>query len=176
MFAIEHFDVEPDLITVAKSIAAGLPLSGVLGKAAIMDAPGDNAVGGTFVGNPVAQAAALAVLDVFEDEGLVERAGRIGETIRGRMSAWQERHPQIGDVRGLGAMLAIELVRDPATKEAAPELAAQVAEEALKRGLLLLRAGIHSNCIRVLCPLVIADPELEEALDAWEEALDTVLA
>src|SRR6266576_5139783 len=168
MFAIEHYDVEPDLITVAKSIAAGLPLSGVLGKAAIMDAPGDNAVGGTYVGNPVAQAAALAVLDVFEDEGLVERAGRIGETIRGRMSAWQDRHPQIGDVRGLGAMLAIELVRDPATKEPAPELAARVTEEAAQRGLLLLRAGVHSNCIRVLCPLVISGPELDEALGAWD--------
>ena len=106
MFAIEHYGVEPDLMTVAKSIAAGLPLSGVLGKAEIMDAPGDSAVGGTFVGNPVAQAAALAVLDVFEEEGLVERAERIGETIRGRMLAWQERHSQIGDVRGLGAMLA----------------------------------------------------------------------
>ena len=176
MFAIEHFDVEPDLITVAKSIAAGLPLSAVLGKAAIMDAPGDNAVGGTFVGNPVAQAAALAVLDVIEDEGLVDRAARIGETIRGRMPGWQERHPQIGDVRGLGAMLAIELVRDPATKEPAPELAERVAEEALRRGLLLLRAGIHSSCLRVLCPLVITDTELGEALDAWEEALDAVLA
>ena len=176
MFAIEHFGVEPDLITVAKSIAAGLPLSGVLGKAAIMDAPGDNAVGGTYVGNPVAQAAALAVLDVFEDEGLVERAGHIGETIRARMSAWQGRHAQIGDVRGLGAMLALELVRDPATKEPAPELASRVAEEASRRGLLLLKAGVHSNCLRVLCPLVITDPELEEALDAWGEALEAVLA
>src|SRR5207237_4376607 len=109
MFAIEHYDVEPDLITVAKSIAAGLPLSGVLGKAEIMDAPGENAVGGTYVGNPVAQAAALAVLDVFEEEGLVDRAGRIGETIRGRMAGWQERYSQIGDTRGLGAMRAIEL-------------------------------------------------------------------
>src|SRR6185437_6441133 len=143
----EHFGVEPDLITVAKSIAAGLPLSGVLGKAAIMDAPGDNAVGGTYVGNPVAQAAAVAVLDVYEEEGLIERATQIGETIRGRRSAWQERHAQIGDVRGLGAMLAIELVRDRTTKEPAPELALQVAEEAAQRGLLLLRAGVHSNCI-----------------------------
>ncbi|HEY8316381.1 MAG TPA: 4-aminobutyrate--2-oxoglutarate transaminase [Gaiellaceae bacterium] len=176
MFAIEHFDVEPDLITVAKSIAAGLPLSAVLGKAAIMDAPGDNAVGGTYVGNPVAQAAALAVLDVFEDEGLVERAGHIGETIRSRMVDWQSRFPQIGDVRGLGAMLAIEFVRDPATKEPAPELALRVAEAALERGLLLLRAGIHSNCIRVLCPLVITDTELDEALDTWDEALVAVLA
>jgi len=176
MFAIEHFGVEPDLLTVAKSIAAGLPLSGVLGKAEIMDAPGDNAVGGTFVGNPVAQAAALAVLDVFEEEGLVDRAEGIGDAIRGRMLAWQERHPQIGDVRGLGAMLAIELVRDPESKEPAPELASRVAEEAAQRGLLLLKAGVYSNCIRVLCPLVITDAELEEALGAWGEALDAVLA
>ena len=176
MFAIEHFGVEPDLITVAKSIAAGLPLSGVLGRAAIMDAPGDNAVGGTFVGNPVAQVAALAVLDVLEDEGLLERAGRIGEVIRGRMLEWQDRHPQIGDVRGLGAMLALELVRDPATKEPAPELALRVAEEALRRGLLLLRAGVHSNCLRVLCPLVVTDTELDEALDAWSAALEAVLS
>ena len=176
MFAIEHFEVEPDLITVAKSIAGGLPLSGVLGKAAIMDAPGDNAVGGTYVGNPVAQAAAVAVLDVYEEEGLIERATQIGEAIRGRMSAWQERHAQIGDVRGLGAMLAIELVRDRTTKEPAPELAAQVAEAAAQRGLLLLRAGVHSNCIRVLCPLVIGDSELDEALQAWDEALGAVLA
>jgi 4-aminobutyrate aminotransferase / (S)-3-amino-2-methylpropionate transaminase / 5-aminovalerate transaminase len=176
MFAIEHFGVEPDLVTVAKSIAAGLPLSGVIGRAEIMDAPADNAVGGTYVGNPVALAAANAVLDVFEDEGLVERAERIGETIRARMLAWQERHPRIGDVRGIGAMLAIELVEDPATKEPAPGLASAVAEEAARRGLLLLKAGIHSNCMRVLCPLVISDAELAEGLGAWEEALDTVLA
>ncbi len=176
MFAMEHYGVEPDLMTVAKSIAAGLPLSGVLGKAEIMDAPGDSAVGGTYVGNPVAQAAALAVLDVFEEESLVDRAERIGETIRGRMLGWQERHPQIGDVRGLGAMLAIEYVRDRGTKEPAPELAARVAEEAAQRGLLLLKAGTYSNCNRVLCPLVITDSELDEALGAWEDALDAVLA
>jgi 4-aminobutyrate aminotransferase/(S)-3-amino-2-methylpropionate transaminase len=176
MFAIEHYGVEPDLITVAKSIAAGLPLSGVLGKAAIMDAPEESAVGGTYVGNPVAQAAALAVLDVFEEEDLVERAERIGETIRGRMTGWQERHPQIGEVRGLGAMLALELVRSPETKEPAPELASRVAEECARRGLLILKAGVHSNCLRVLCPLVITEPELDEALGAWEEALATVLA
>ena len=176
MFAVEHYGVEPDLITVAKSIASGLPLSAVLGKAAIMDAPGDNAVGGTYVGNPVAQAAALAVLDVFEDEGLVERAQRIGETVRGRMTSWRDRYPRVGDVRGLGAMLAIELVSDPETKAPAPELASRVAEEAARRGLLLLKAGLHSNCIRVLCPLVITDAELDEALGAWDEALSVVLA
>ena len=176
MFAMEHFGVEPDLMTVAKSIAAGLPLSGVLGKAAIMDAPGDSAVGGTYVGNPVAQAAALAVLDVFAEEGLVERAQHIGETIRGRMSGWQERYPAVGDVRGLGAMLAVEYVEDRATKRPAPEIASRVAEAAAKRGLLLLKAGIHSNCNRVLCPLVITDAELDEALGVWEESLDAVLA
>ena len=176
MFAIEHYDVEPDLITIAKSLAGGLPLSGVLGKAAIMDAPGEGAIGGTYVGNPVALAAAGAVLDVLEDEGLVDRAERIGETIRGRMQEWERRYPQIGDVRGLGAMLAIELVEDRTTKEPAPELASAVAAEAAARGLLLLKAGTHSNCIRVLCPLVISDTELDEALGAWGEALDAVLA
>ena len=176
MFAIEHYDVEPDLIVVAKSIAAGLPLSGVLGKAAIMDAPGDGAIGGTYVGNPVAQAAALAVLDVFEDEGLVERAAQIGDTIRARMTSWQERWPQIGDVRGLGAMLAVELVRDPETKEPAADLATAVADAAAERGLLLLKAGIYSNCIRVLTPLVITDAELDEALAVWEEAFAATLS
>ena len=176
MFAIEHAGIEPDLIVLAKSIAAGLPLSAVLGKAEIMDAPDDGAVGGTYVGNPVALAAAGAVLDVFAEDGLVERAERIGDTIRGRMLEWQRRHPQIGDVRGLGAMLAIELVEDPVSKRPAADLASAVTEAAAERGLLLLKAGTHSNCIRVLCPLVIGDDELEEALGAWGEALDAVLA
>jgi 4-aminobutyrate aminotransferase / (S)-3-amino-2-methylpropionate transaminase / 5-aminovalerate transaminase len=176
MFAMEHFDVEPDLVIVAKSIAAGLPLSGVLGRAEIMDAAHEAAVGGTFVGNPVAQAAALAVLDVIEDEGLCERAVVIGAAIRERMEAWQAVHPQIGDVRGLGAMLAIELVLDPASKTPASELATAVVDEATRRGLLLLKAGLESNCIRVLCPLVISDVELQEALDVWEASLGAVLA
>jgi 4-aminobutyrate aminotransferase / (S)-3-amino-2-methylpropionate transaminase / 5-aminovalerate transaminase len=176
MFAIEHYGVEPDLMTLAKSIAAGLPLSAVVGKAEIMDCLPDNSVGGTYVGNPVALAAAVAVLDVFEEEGLVERAQHIGETMRTRMLSWQERYEAIGDVRGLGAMLAVEYVEDRATKEPAPAIATRVAEEAAKRGLLLLKAGIHSNCNRVLCPLVITDAELEEALGAWEDALEAVLA
>jgi 4-aminobutyrate aminotransferase/(S)-3-amino-2-methylpropionate transaminase len=170
-FAIEHSGVEPDLLTVAKSIAMGLPLSGVLGKAGIMDSAHEGAVGGTFVGNPVAIAAALAVLDVIADEGLVGRAHEIGATIRARMEAWQERWPQIGDVRGLGAMLAIELVRDPQTKEPDSELASRVVAAALERGLLLLKAGVAGNCIRVLVPLVIDDALLDEALGVWEDAL-----
>ena len=120
MWGIQHHDVEPDLMVVAKSIAGGLPLSGVIGKAEIMDAPDDSAIGGTYVGNPVAQAAALAVLDVFDEENLVERAGAIGDTIRSRMEAWQERWDAIGDVRGLGAMLAIELVLDPRRRSPTP--------------------------------------------------------
>jgi 4-aminobutyrate aminotransferase/(S)-3-amino-2-methylpropionate transaminase len=171
MFAIEHYGIEPDLMTVAKSIAGGLPLSGVIGKAEIMDAPPDSAIGGTYVGNPVAQAAALAVLDVFEEENLVERAQQIGERIRERMVSWQERVEQIGDVRGLGAMLAIEFVRDRDSKEPNPELATAVVEAAAERGLLLLKSGIYSNCIRVLCPLVLTDAELDEALEVWEDAL-----
>jgi 4-aminobutyrate aminotransferase/(S)-3-amino-2-methylpropionate transaminase len=174
-FAIEHFGVEPDLITVAKSIAMGLPLSGVLGKAAIMDAPGDGGVGGTYVGNPVAQAAALAVLDVIEDEGLVARSAALGETMRARFESWQGRFPQIGDVRGLGSMLAIEFVEDRESKTPATELASRIVTEALGRGLLLLKSGVYGNCIRVLVPLVISDQELDEALQAWEDALVAAL-
>ncbi len=172
-FAIEHFGIEPDLITVAKSIAAGLPLSGVLGRAEIMDAPGDGAVGGTYVGNPVAIAAAHAVLDVIAEERLNERAESIGEAIRARMESWRDRFDAVTDVRGLGAMLAIVLER---SGQPEADLATAVAEGAARRGLLLLKAGIDSNCIRVLVPLVIEDAELAEALDAWEDALTEALA
>jgi 4-aminobutyrate aminotransferase / (S)-3-amino-2-methylpropionate transaminase / 5-aminovalerate transaminase len=175
MFGMEHFDVEPDLVVLAKSIAGGLPLSGVVGRASIMDTPHAGAIGGTFIGNPVALAAAGAVLDVFAEEQLVARAVLLGEALRARMLDWQARWPQVGDVRGLGAMLAIELVHDPATKEPAPELAKAVIDEALQRGVLLLKAGIHGNCIRVLCPLTISDAELDDGLRAWEEALAAVL-
>jgi 4-aminobutyrate aminotransferase/(S)-3-amino-2-methylpropionate transaminase len=171
-FAIEHFGVEPDLIAIAKSIAAGLPLSGVLGRAEIMDSPGDSAIGGTYIGNPIAIAAAHAVLDIVEEERLAERAESIGERIRGAMERWRERHDAIVDVRGLGAMLAIELGRDGRPDS---DLATAVADAAAARGLLLLKAGIHGNCIRVLVPLVITDAELDEALGVWEEALAETL-
>ena len=172
VFAMEHFGVEPDLMTIAKSVAAGLPLSGVIGRAEIMDAPGDSAVGGTYVGNPVAIAAAHAVLDVIAEERLAERADAIGETIRSRMETWRERFEAVVEVRGLGAMLAIALARDGRPDA---DLATAVTEEAARRGLLLLKAGIHSNCIRVLLPLVISDAELDEALGVWEEALTEAL-
>jgi 4-aminobutyrate aminotransferase/(S)-3-amino-2-methylpropionate transaminase len=172
VFAMEHYGVEPDLMTVAKSIAAGLPLSGVLGRAEIMDSPGDSAVGGTYVGNPVAIAAAHAVLDVIAEERLAERAEEVGEQIRARMETWRERWNAIVDVRGLGAMLAIELGRDGGPD---PDTATAVADAAAARGLLLLKAGIHGNCIRVLVPLVITDAELDEALAVWEQALEAAV-
>src|SRR3954469_14094377 len=176
MFALEHYGIEADLVAVAKSIAAGLPLSGVVGRAEIMDAPGEGGIGGTYVGNPVAQAAALVVLDIIEEEHLVERAAQIGDAMRSRMLAWQDRFPAIGDVRGLGAMLALELVEDRATKRPASALATAVVEHAMQRGLVLLKAGIYSNCIRVLCPLTLNDEQLDEALSVWEEALEAALA
>jgi len=138
----------------------------------IMDAPGDSAIGGTYVGNPVAIAAAHAVLDVIAEERLAERAAEIGETIRGRMEDWRDRFPSVAEVRGLGAMLAIELRQDD---EPAPDLATAVVEEAAAHGLLLLKAGIHGNCIRVLTPLVISEAELDEALGVWDEALEQAL-
>ncbi|HEX2044784.1 MAG TPA: 4-aminobutyrate--2-oxoglutarate transaminase [Gaiellaceae bacterium] len=171
-FALEHYGVEADLVTVAKSVAAGLPLSAVLGRAEIMDAPGDSAVGGTYVGNPVAIAAAHAVLDVLAEERLAERAEEIGERMRAQMDEWRERWEGIADVRGLGAMLAIELAKDGVPD---PDGATAVVEAAASRGLLLLKAGIHGNCIRVLVPLVIGDAELDEALAVWEDALQAVL-
>jgi 4-aminobutyrate aminotransferase / (S)-3-amino-2-methylpropionate transaminase / 5-aminovalerate transaminase len=173
VFAMEHFGVEPDLMTIAKSIAAGLPLSGVVGRAPIMDAPGDSAVGGTYVGNPVAIAAAHAVLDTIAEERLVDRAVEVGETIRARMESWHDRFDSVAEVRGLGAMLAIELRQNG---EPAADLATAVADAAARNGLLILKAGIHGNCIRVLVPLVIGDSELDEALGAWEEALEEASA
>jgi 4-aminobutyrate aminotransferase / (S)-3-amino-2-methylpropionate transaminase / 5-aminovalerate transaminase len=175
MFAMEHFGVEADLLVLAKSMGGGLPLSGVVGRASIMDDPHSGAIGGTFIGNPVALAAAGAVLDVLAEEQLVARAEVLGAALRARMLDWQSRWARIGDVRGLGAMLAIELVRDPDTKEPAPELVKAVIDEALQRGVLLLKAGVHGNCIRVLCPLTISDAELDDGLRAWEEALAVVL-
>jgi 4-aminobutyrate aminotransferase / (S)-3-amino-2-methylpropionate transaminase / 5-aminovalerate transaminase len=170
-FAIEQSGIEPDLVCVAKSIAAGLPLSGVLGRAAIMDAPGDSAIGGTYVGNPVACAAALAVLDEIDGRDLCGRARAIGETMRRRLGALQARVPQIGDIRGLGAMLGVEFVRDPHTREPDPGLAARTVELALQRGLILLRAGLHGNVIRNLAPLTLTDAELDEALTVLEGAI-----
>jgi len=170
LFASEQFGVEPDLMPVAKSIAAGIPLSGVIGKQEIMDAPEDSTIGGTYVGSPVGCAAALAVLDQIEKENLLERSRVIGARLMEAFRGFQAAYPNIGDVRGLGAMVAMEFVKDPATKEPYPEKAGKIIQEAMKRGLLLLRAGVFGNCVRVLVPLVITDEQLEEAIDIMDQA------
>jgi 4-aminobutyrate aminotransferase/(S)-3-amino-2-methylpropionate transaminase len=171
MFGYQHAAIEPDLVVMAKSLAAGLPLSAVVGKAPIMDAPLPGGLGGTYGGNPLACASALAVLDVFETEGLVARGAAIGEQIRGALLRLQARVPAIGDVRGLGAMLAIELVADPATKAPDAELAQRIIDAARDRGLLLLKCGPHKNVVRLLPPLTATSEEVASALDRLEGAL-----
>ena len=164
-FGIEHSGVQPDLMTVAKSLAAGFPLSGVVGKAEIMDAPDPGGLGGTYGGNPVACAAALAVMDVMRDEKLPERAARIGSVVEERMQSWAGEHKQVGDVRVVGAMAGMELVRDRGTKEPADRETAKLLAAAREKGLIVLRCGIHHNVVRTLMPLTIPDEQLEEGLD-----------
>lgn len=173
-FAIEHAGVEPDLMVVAKSLAAGLPLSGVVGKAEIMDAPSPGGLGGTYAGNPVACAAGLAVLDVMRDERLPERAARIGSVLEERMRSWEHEHELIGDVRVMGAMAGMELVRDRKSKEPADKETARVLAIAREKGLILLRSGVHHNVIRTLMPLTIPDEQLDEGLDILGDALAEV--
>jgi 4-aminobutyrate aminotransferase / (S)-3-amino-2-methylpropionate transaminase / 5-aminovalerate transaminase len=175
-FAIEHSGVTPDLVTVAKSLAAGFPLSAVVGRAEVMDAPAPGGLGGTYAGNPVACAAGLAVMDVMRDERLPERAARIGSVIEERMRTWAAEHELVGDVRVLGAMAGIELVRDRKTKTPADTETARILTLARERGLLLLRSGMHHNVIRTLMPLTIPDEQLMEGLDILGSALAEVAA
>jgi 4-aminobutyrate aminotransferase / (S)-3-amino-2-methylpropionate transaminase / 5-aminovalerate transaminase len=165
LFAVEHSGVRPDLMTVAKSLAAGFPLSGVVGRAEVMDAPDPGGLGGTYGGNPVACAAAVAVMDVMRDEKLPERAARIGSVIEERMQSWAADHEIVGDVRVAGAMAGMELVRDRGTKEPADKETAKVLAAAREKGLIILRCGVHHNVIRTLMPLTIPDDQLEEGLD-----------
>jgi len=174
MFASEQFDVEPDLMPIAKSLAAGIPLSGVVGRREVMDAPEDSTIGGTYVGSPVGCVAALEVIKIIERDNLLERSKIIGARLKEAFKEFQSRYPVIGDVRGLGAMVAIEFVKDRETKEPHPEMAAKVCKAAMNRGLLLLKSGIFGNCIRVLVPLVITDEQLEEAIEIIGEALADV--
>jgi 4-aminobutyrate aminotransferase/(S)-3-amino-2-methylpropionate transaminase len=175
MWAIEHGGVVPDLITFAKSVAAGLPLSGVVGRAEAMDAPRPGGLGGTYAGNPLACAAGLAVLDVFAEEGLLERAEALGKALWAGLRRLQERFPQVGEVRGLGPMVALELVRDRLSKEPAPELAQAVLEAARDQGLILLKAGMFGNVLRILVPLVATPEEAEEGLRRLEAAMEACL-
>jgi 4-aminobutyrate aminotransferase / (S)-3-amino-2-methylpropionate transaminase / 5-aminovalerate transaminase len=168
MFAVEHSGVEPDLVVLAKSIAAGFPLSAVVGRAEVVDAPAEGALGGTYPGNPVALASAAAVLDRLEDGELLERSRRIGEKIRHQFFALAEAVDMIGDVRGSGAMSAVEFVRDRGTKEPARGEAGEILKQAARRGVLALSAGVWGNCVRFLAPFVITDEQLDEALDVLE--------
>ena len=172
MFGYQHAAIQPDLVVMAKSLAAGLPLSAVVGKGAIMDAPLPGGLGGTYGGNPLACASALAVLDVFENEGLVARAAAIGDQMRAALLRLQKRVPQIGDVRGLGAMLAIELVTDPSTKDPDADLAQRIIDQARDRGLLLLKCGPHKNVVRLLPPLTTSADEVASAMLMLEQAVD----
>ena len=171
MFAIEHAGVEPDIITTAKSLAGGWPLSAVTGKAQIMDAPAPGGLGGTYAGSPVACAAALAVLDVIEKEKLMQRAGAIGALIRARIEALAKKFSCIGEVRSLGAMVSMELVKDRKTAEPDADLTNALVQEAAKRGLVILPCGVRGNVIRYLVPLTAADALIDEGMDIVEAAL-----
>jgi len=172
MFAMEHFDVVPDLIVMSKSIAAGLPISAVTGRAEMMDAPNPGEIGGTYGGSPLGCVAALKVIDMMEQEKLPERACVIGESILKRFRQFRDKYAQVGDVRGLGAMCAMEIVKDKATKEPDKDLTAKIVQACNRRGLVLLSAGLYSNVIRILSPLVITDDQLEEGLNVLENVLE----
>ncbi|MCA8959981.1 MAG: 4-aminobutyrate--2-oxoglutarate transaminase [Planctomycetes bacterium] len=172
-FGIEHADVVPDVMTVAKSLAGGMPLSGVVGKASIMDAPAPGGLGGTYGGNPVACAAALATLEVIEDEQLCDRATRIGARVHEWGTALKSAVPQVGDVRGPGAMIGIELVHDAQKRTPAPDLVVRAKSIAQERGLLVLGCGYHGNVLRLMMPLTISDDQLDEGLEILAGAIRT---
>jgi 4-aminobutyrate aminotransferase/(S)-3-amino-2-methylpropionate transaminase len=174
MFAVEHAGVEPDLITIAKSVAGGMPLSAVIGKAEIMDAPGPGGLGGTYAGSPLGCAAGLAVLDIIRDEKLLERASQTGNFLLSRLRGLQARFPAIGDVRGLGAMVAIELVRNRRADSPDAELTKAVVQAAARRGLVVLACGMNGNVIRFLAPLTISDALLKEGMNLFEMAMGDV--
>ena len=171
MFAAGHYDLTPDLLVSAKSLAGGLPLGAITGRAEIMDTAHVGGLGGTFAGNPVALAAAVAVLDILKQDDVAAKAVRLGDRLRGRLATWAARCSAIGDVRGLGAMVAMELVIDRVTKQPAKELAGKLQALALARGLLLLTAGTYGNVIRILVPLTVEDAVVDEGLDVLERAL-----
>src|SRR6266852_355007 len=174
MFASERYGIEPDLIVTAKSLGGGLPLAAVTGRAEIMDAPGPGGLGGTFAGNPLSCAAALAVLDLFEHEDLLTRANELGDRFQRRAREWQRRWSIIGDVRGLGGMQAIELVQSRETKAPAAEETKKITQYCYEHGLITITAGSYSNVIRVLVPLVVTSEQLDEGLDVLESAIALV--
>jgi 4-aminobutyrate aminotransferase/(S)-3-amino-2-methylpropionate transaminase len=176
MFAFQHAGIQPDIVTLAKSLGGGMPIAAVVGRADVMDAPESGGLGGTYAGNPLSCAAALAVLDVFEAERLVDRGAAIGSRMRQRLLALQGRVPRVGDVRGLGAMLAMELVVDRETRGPDTALAERIVEHARERGLLLLKAGPFKNVVRLLPPLTSTDDEIERGMQILDAAVDASVA
>ncbi len=174
MFAFEHDNIEPDLITIAKSMGAGMPISGVIGRADLMDAPPPGMLGGTYSGNPVACAAALAVLDIYEREDLAARSQEIGTTIWEHFAKLQERYACIGEVRGLGCMIAMEMVKDRATREPDAHITSELMAAAHKHGLVLIKAGMYDNVIRVLVPLDVTNEQVQQAMDIFDAAFAEV--
>ena len=174
-FGFQHSGIQPDLVTVAKSLAGGLPLSGVVGKAQIMDAPLPGGLGGTYGGNALACAAALAVIDAFEQEQLLARSQVLGERLRKGLLGLQARYPNIGDVRGTGFMLAIELIKTDAARTPDADLNQQVIDAARAGGLLVIKCGVHRNVLRFLAPLVATEAQIDEALQILDAALARVL-
>jgi 4-aminobutyrate aminotransferase/(S)-3-amino-2-methylpropionate transaminase len=174
LFAVEHYGIAPDLMTTAKSLAAGMPLAAVTGRADIMDAPHPGGLGGTYSGNPLACAAAVEAIGMIRQPEFLARAAAIGRGMRAHLERLKAEFPLIGDVRGLGPMLAIELVKDRAGKTPAPEEATRLTQETLKRGLITIRAGLYSNCVRFLPPLNISDEEIEEGMGVLRAALHAV--
>ncbi len=175
-FAMEHYGVEGDIMTTAKSIGAGYPLGAITGKAAVMDAPIAGGIGGTYGGNPLACAVGLTVIDIIEEENLCDRAAEIGKRVTERWTAMQKKFPQIGDIRGLGAMMAMELVKDPATKEPATALTKAYRVKLYENGLVNVIAGTYDNVIRTLMPLTIEWETLDKGLDIMESTLAQVIA
>nr|WP_142303697.1 4-aminobutyrate--2-oxoglutarate transaminase [Neobacillus soli] len=173
-FAIDHFDVVPDLITISKSMGAGVPISGLIGRTEIMDAAAVGEIGGTYSGSPLGCRAALTVLDIIESEGLNDRAEKLGDRVLEKMHLLADRFEGIGDVRGLGAMCAMEIVKDRQSKTPDKEAVGKIVKAAGERGLMLLSAGLYGNVIRILMPLTITDDQLEEGLQILEEAMEAV--
>ncbi len=173
-FAIENWDIEPDIICLAKSLAAGLPLSAVIAKKEITNSLPEGCIGGTYVGNPVACRAALEAIKIIEEEKLLDRAIKIGERLKERFLKMKNKYSLIGEIRGIGAMMAIELVKDQKTKEPAAQETAQIVQECLKNGVFVPTAGINKNILRMLVSLEITDEQLDEALDVLEKAIAEV--
>jgi 4-aminobutyrate aminotransferase / (S)-3-amino-2-methylpropionate transaminase / 5-aminovalerate transaminase len=176
MLAVEHYGIVPDIIGMAKSFAGGLPLAAATGRADLMDAVHLGGLGGTYGGNPVACAAALKAIEILERPGFMEQANHVGEKVANRFRAMQEKYALIGDVRALGPMVAMELVKDRKTKEPAKEETSRLLAEALKRGVIVIKAGTYDNIVRILVPLVISDDLLDQALDILDQSMAVVSA